>query len=203
MQISAKANLHFSDQIAIIWRLQIRPKVEGTANPRVCDHGGEDLGAVDLLSLPGALPQHVNRVWGGVFWWRVARQCWLPEQSEEVGVRAGKLNLVDISQHHLMSSQWNYSILICCIVPRWVSNLPSYQKPIFASQTVPLTFTKSYLWQDYIELTLFCAAAACNQVYLPFVMLHFRLANAQTLHHMANIDVFKCLTFLGWGIGQL
>ena len=37
-------------------------KVEGTTDSSIGDHRREDLGAVDLLPLPLALPQHVSGV---------------------------------------------------------------------------------------------------------------------------------------------
>ena len=54
---------------------QVTLKVEGTTDTGVGDHRFEDLGAVDLLPLPLALPQHVSGVRqlrGGE---RVAGQC--------------------------------------------------------------------------------------------------------------------------------
>ena len=46
--------------MAVIGLLQITLKVEGTTDASVGDHRFEDLGAVDLLPLPLALPQHVH-----------------------------------------------------------------------------------------------------------------------------------------------
>ena len=54
-------HLHLFDQAAVVGFPQVTLQVEGTAHASVGDHRFEDLGAVDLLPLPLALPQHVHR----------------------------------------------------------------------------------------------------------------------------------------------
>ena len=68
-------------------------QIEGTTDPSIGDHRFEDLGAVDLLPLPLALPQHVSGVRqlrGGE---GEAGKGRLPKKSEEVGKYSGKLFL--------------------------------------------------------------------------------------------------------------
>ena len=72
---------------------QVTLQVEGTTDASVGDHRFEDLGAVDLLPLPLALPQHVSGVRqlrgeGGE-----AGKGRLPKKSEEVGKSSSKLFL--------------------------------------------------------------------------------------------------------------
>ena len=52
--------LHLFDQAAVVGFPQVTLQVEGTTDASVGDHRFEDLGAVDLLPLPLALPQHVR-----------------------------------------------------------------------------------------------------------------------------------------------
>ena len=59
------AYLHLFNQTAVVGFLQVTLQVEGTTDANVGDHRFEDLGAVDLLPLPLALPQHVHG--GGEF----------------------------------------------------------------------------------------------------------------------------------------
>ena len=47
---------------AVLGFLQVTLQIEGTTDASVGDHRFEDLGAVDLLPLPLALPQHVSGV---------------------------------------------------------------------------------------------------------------------------------------------
>ena len=54
------AYLHLFNQTAVAGFLQVTLQVEGTTDASVSDHWFEDLGAVDLLPLPLALPQHVR-----------------------------------------------------------------------------------------------------------------------------------------------
>ena len=65
MELNNPAYLHLFDQAAVLGLLQVTLQVEGTADASVGDHRFEDLGAVDLLPLPLALPQHVSG--GGEF----------------------------------------------------------------------------------------------------------------------------------------
>ena len=53
-------HLHLFDQAAVLGVLQVTLQVESTTDASVGDHRFEDLGAVDLLPLPLALPQHVS-----------------------------------------------------------------------------------------------------------------------------------------------
>ena len=57
--------LDIFDQAAVVGLFQVTLQVEGTTDASVGDHRFEDLGAVDLLPLPLALPQHVHG--GGEF----------------------------------------------------------------------------------------------------------------------------------------
>ena len=59
-EINDPSYLHFFDQHAEVRLLQITLQIEGTTDSSVGDHGFEDLGAVDLLPLPLALPQHMS-----------------------------------------------------------------------------------------------------------------------------------------------
>ena len=71
--------------------LQVTLQVEGTTDASVGDHRFEDLGAVDLLPLPLALPQHVSggrQLRGGE---GEAGKGRLPQKSEEVGKNSSKL----------------------------------------------------------------------------------------------------------------
>ena len=75
MKINHPLYLDVFDQAAVVGLFQVTFQVEGAADASVGDHWFEDLGAVDLLPLPIALPQHVSRVRqlrGGE---RVAGQC--------------------------------------------------------------------------------------------------------------------------------
>ena len=75
MKINYPLYLDIFDQAAVVGLFQVTFQVEGTTDASVGDHRFEDLGAVDLLPLPLALPQHVSGVRqlrGGE---RVAGQC--------------------------------------------------------------------------------------------------------------------------------
>ena len=63
---------------------QIILQVKGTANTRVSDDRGEDLGTLDIVPLPGASAEHVGRLW--VVFGGEAGRHGVPEQLEEVGV---------------------------------------------------------------------------------------------------------------------
>ena len=65
LQIINFSHLHLFDQAAVVGLFQVTLQVECTTDASVCDHRFEDLGAVDLLPLPLALPQHVHG--GGEF----------------------------------------------------------------------------------------------------------------------------------------
>ena len=62
MKINYSLYLHLFDQAAEIGLFQVTFQVESATDASVGDHRFEDLGAVDLLPLPLALPQHVSGV---------------------------------------------------------------------------------------------------------------------------------------------
>ena len=62
LQIINFSHLHLCDQAAVVGLPQVTLQIEGTTDSSVGDHRFEDLGAVDLLPLPLALPQHVSGV---------------------------------------------------------------------------------------------------------------------------------------------
>ena len=59
-KIKELSYLGLVDQLAIVGLFQVTLQVEGTTDASVGDHRFEDLGAVDLLPFPLALPQHVR-----------------------------------------------------------------------------------------------------------------------------------------------
>ena len=96
MKINYSLHLDVFDQAGVVGLLQVTFQVECATDASVGDHRFEDLGAVDLLPLPLALPQHVSG--GGEFRGgeRVAGKGRLPKKSEEVGKNSGKLFLKKI-----------------------------------------------------------------------------------------------------------
>ena len=65
--------------------------IESTTDSRVSDDRSEDIRAVHEVALPGAFLQHEGRILGeGV---EGARQCRLPEKTEQIGIGQGKLFL--------------------------------------------------------------------------------------------------------------
>ena len=60
MKINYPLYLYVFDQAGVVGLFQVTFQVEGTTDASVSDNRFEDLGAVDLLSLPLALPQHVR-----------------------------------------------------------------------------------------------------------------------------------------------
>ena len=60
MKINYPLYLDVFDQAAVVGLFQVTLQVEGTTDTGVSDDRFEDLGAVDLLPLPLALPQHVH-----------------------------------------------------------------------------------------------------------------------------------------------
>ena len=60
MKINYPFYLDVFDKAAVVGLFQVTLQVEGTAHSRIGDDWFEDLGAVDLLPLPLALPQHVS-----------------------------------------------------------------------------------------------------------------------------------------------
>ena len=60
MGINNPSYLHLFNQVAVVGLLQVALQVEGTTDASVGDDRFEDLGAVDLLPLPLALPQQVS-----------------------------------------------------------------------------------------------------------------------------------------------
>ena len=60
MKINYPLYLDVFDQAAVVGLFQVTLQVEGTTDASVGDYRFEDFGAVDLLTLPFALPQHVS-----------------------------------------------------------------------------------------------------------------------------------------------
>ena len=83
--------LHLIHKVAETELLQDMFEIEATTDAKIRDDWSEDLGAVDQPSLPPALPHHVRGLCREV--WGVARQGWLPEQTEQIGIGASKFIL--------------------------------------------------------------------------------------------------------------
>ena len=76
--------LHLRHKPAVVGLHQGVLDIEGTADSRVSDNRGEDVGAVDQLALLCALVEHVGLV--RVVAFGEAREHCMPEKSEQVWV---------------------------------------------------------------------------------------------------------------------